>query len=124
MGGPSIPEVTIMPDESRSVAWATHLLTPRWVGQETVAMDLSSLEFTAFSGTGFDPLRMWHRGIEIGPCAAGGDALRYAIAIQQLRDAWLYEDALAATNIVKRFGYDVGTARDRTVVSGKRKGGF
>lgn len=100
------------------------LLTPKIEGPEIVEMDLAGFRFTAFSGTGFDPERQWHTGLPVGgqgPFPIGGDGLRYAIAIQQHRDVGDYASADAARDIVSGFGYDVGSSKDRTVVSGKRK---
>lgn len=97
------------------------LLTPAIKGEELIHRDLSSLKFTAFSGTGFNKNNKWHSGWElypIGPYSGGGDGLRYAIAIQQLRDLKRYDDATLAQTIIKSWNYYVGTSRDRTTVIG------
>jgi hypothetical protein len=47
---------------------------------------------------------------------AGSDAVRYAIAIQQLRDAKDYAAADRARALVEAFGYVVKQMRDRTIV--------
>lgn len=64
----------------------------------------------------------WHRGDMPGDhrFPYGGDGLRYAIAIQQLRDDGDFALADAACALVKAMRFDVGKAKDRTVVSGER----
>jgi len=98
----------------------THLIPPI-EGLEITEMDLHKLHFTAFTGTGFNGENKWHSGWGLdgqGPFPLGGDALRYAIAIQQWRDLGNYGASDAARELVKGFGYDVGHSVDRTIVSG------
>ena len=99
-----------------------YLLTPRRGGPEITEMDLERRRFTAFTGTGFNEDNPWHRGDMPGDhrFPYGGDGLRYAIAIQQLRDDGDFALADAACTLVKAMRFDVGKAKDRTVVSGER----
>ena len=94
------------------------LLTPSHKGPEieTRAIDNSSIKATAFAGTGFNPDSAWHRGGFHGPFGNGNDGLRYAIAIQQLRDANRWTDADAARNQVIEFGFRVENGKGKTSV--------
>ncbi len=73
-----------------------------------VAPDDPDLTFVAMAGTGFDPDNLQHR--------QGSDALRYAIWIQQARDAkdWAKVDQLR--DMVRGFGYDVQNTKTETRV--------
>jgi hypothetical protein len=73
-----------------------------------IGYDDQGLTFVAMAGTGFDPDNVQHR--------QGSDALRYAIWIQQARDAkdWAKADQLRA--MVSAFGYDVKNNKDGTYV--------
>ena len=75
-------------------------LVPQRVGPERVVLtgphagyDEAGSEFVAFAGTGFDPDSDQHR--------FKSDGLRYAIAIQQARDAKNYN---VADNLRQRAG--------------------
>ncbi len=82
-------------------------------GGKSFALDF--WKYTAFSGTGFDPGNPAHTSLPEG-VSCYHEELRYAIAIQQLRDQKRYDEATAAQDEVKNFGLAVGTAKDRTVV--------
>ena len=88
-----------------------HLLIPRRCGPEIesrVLFDGLSIS-TAFAGTGFDSENTWHSGVAggIGPWVNGSDGLRYAIAIQQLRDDKDWASVDAARTLVTGFGIRV-----------------
>ncbi|WP_238368294.1 hypothetical protein [Mesobacterium pallidum] len=70
--------------------------------------DRPGARFTAFAGTGFDENNPEH--------CEGSDALRYAICIQQHRDAGDYEAADRARDFASQW-YHVGTSADRTVLT-------
>lgn len=88
-----------------------HLLIPKRAGPEMESRVLfSKLAIsTAFAGTGFDSENTWHSGVAggIGPWVNGSDGLRYAIAIQQFRDAKDWGSADAARKTVEWFGIRV-----------------
>jgi hypothetical protein len=88
------------------------LLTPTVAGLELVSVDCDrsspSVGVTARSGTGFDEESPYHM--------SGTDAVRYAIAIQQLRDAGRYADADAARAMAVHWDFEVFQTKDATRV--------
>lgn len=90
------------------------VLTPKFGGKENTSTDSEGRLFTAFEGTGWENRRE----------ALNMDGMRYAISIQQHRDAKDYKRADAAQSLAKSMGYGVGTAAGRTTVSGARANTF
>ena len=95
------------------------LLTPSIIGpeRETRVIDDWEIAATAFAGTGFNPESRWHQGGILGPFGSGICGLRYAIAIQQLRDAKRWKDADDARVQVTEFGFHVENGKDKTTVT-------
>jgi hypothetical protein len=81
-------------------------LIPKGLGEERIT--LSETGATAHAGTGFDPEGRQHR--------FGSDAARYAIAIQQLRDARDYAAADRARAVVEAMCCKVTQTKDATCV--------
>lgn len=83
------------------------MLVPENIGPEAYILDpLAGAK--ALSGTGFNPDNPQHM--------VGSDAVRFAIALQQLRDKGDYEALDAARNAVLSFGHFVMQERDGTRV--------
>jgi hypothetical protein len=81
------------------------MLVPENVGREAYAVDpIAGVK--AFSGTGFNPGNPQHM--------RGSDAVRYAIALQQLRDKADFPALDAARAAVVGQGYYVMQERDGT----------
>lgn len=95
------------------------LLVPQKIGAEITeqvgAFDVEGDRFTAKAGTGFDPDNPQH--------SAGSDGLRYAIAIQQHRDARNYDAADKARQIAERFGYRVEQSKAATTTHARPRHG-
>ncbi len=78
-------------------------------GIDGIAYDIPGTEVTAHSGSGIDFDSPQHR--------IGSDAVRYAIAIQQQRDAGNYDASDKIRDIVmKQKIYSVGTSKEATTV--------
>lgn len=94
------------------------LMVPTRIGPQIERRDMARGSSTAFAGTGFDPECSWHFGAGIGPWPAGGDGLRYAIAIQQARDDgdWPLADKRRA--FATRMGFRVECGKDFTTLWG------
>ena len=82
-------------------------LVPQHIGTESYALD-PRLGAKAFPGTGFDPDNKQH--------ISGSDAVRYAIALQQLRDKGDYTALDKARSFAEYLGYVVMQDRDGTRV--------
>jgi hypothetical protein len=95
-----------------------HLLTPLRIEPQLV--EISAHGATAFTGTGFDPDDPQHW--------RGSDAVRYAIAIQQLRDARNFDAADVARRlaeqwyIIKQTGKSTHAVSFEVLLSGKKGG--
>jgi hypothetical protein len=87
------------------------LLVPRRRGVELTEINAAT-GATAFAGSGFDPDRPQHW--------RGSDALRYAIAIQQLRDDGRWPEADWARDWVISGGYHVRQSAGATTIHGLR----
>lgn len=86
------------------------LLVPKIIGPERVEISESE-GCRAFSGTGFDPDNVQHM--------LGSDGLRYAIALQQMRDMKLFDELDTARSLVEKYGYFVMQERGATCVLSK-----
>lgn len=87
-------------------------LVPQQIGPESYALD-PRFGAKAFAGTGFDPDNNQHM--------IGSDAVRYAIALQQLRDLGDYGALDKAREQAKAFGFVVMQERDGTRVKPRQK---
>jgi hypothetical protein len=87
-------------------------LVPQHIGPEIYSLD-SRRGAKASPGTGFDPDNKQH--------VIGSDAVRYAIALQQLRDAGDYGSLDKAREQAKAFGFVVMQECDGTRVKPRQK---
>jgi len=87
-------------------------LVPQQIGPEVYALD-PRLGAKAFPGTGFNPDNEQH--------IKGSDAVRYAIALQQLRDQGDYAALDQAREQAKAWGFVVMQERDGTRVKPHQK---
>lgn len=78
---------------------------------ELYQFNADGLSVTAISGTGFDPDNPAHSSMFLP------DALRYAIAIQRLRDNRRFSDADVARRMVRGFGLEVTQTAHSTCVA-------
>ncbi len=85
-------------------------LTPRRIGVELCDIN-PRVGVMARPGTGFDPDNPQHW--------EGSDAVRYAIALQQLRDDEDFPVLDSARSLVQVFGYFVMQTKDGTIVKAR-----
>jgi hypothetical protein len=91
---------------------AHNYLTPNRIGPEL--SEVRRDQCTAFAGTGFDPHNPVHSDLRRAICLEP-DALRHAIAIQQLRDSGMFHEADMARESVSRFARVSQTPTSTTV---------